>query len=92
MKNVFKFKSKIWIWPGDYGWHFITLPKEIYTKIRKYYPKGFVKIEARINKTSWNTSLFPHKASGYLLCINKKIRNKECLFVGDEIVVNLIIL
>jgi hypothetical protein len=87
MKKKYKFKAKVWIWPGDAGWHFVNLPKEMSVKIRSVYTKGFVPIIANIGKTKWETSLFPHKLSGYLLSVKKDIRKKEGIYEGEEITV-----
>ena len=98
MKKIFSFNAKIWKWPGDGGWHFVTLDKKLSEQIRKQYTKGFVPIVARCGKSEWVTSLFPHtpnkkvsKQVDYLLCINKKILKQEGLFAGDEIKVNFMI-
>lgn len=91
IKNSFILRSKIWRWPGDGGWHFITLDKNISEKLRAKYPRGFIKIRATLGKTFWDTSLFPHmknkklKQVEYLVCINKKVLKKEYLFSGDEV-------
>jgi hypothetical protein len=86
MKNrEFKIKAEVWRWPGEGGWHFITLDKALSQQIRKSYPKGFVKIKAKIGQTSWDTSLFPHKRSeSYLLSVKALVRKKEDIFEGDE--------
>jgi len=90
MKNkTYKIKSKIWRWPGDVGWHFVTLEKKLSKDIRDVYGKGFVKIQARVGKSVWATSLFPHKESNaYLICVNKKIRKEEDIFEGDEMMIS----
>lgn len=85
LKTNYNIVCKLWRWPGDSGWHFVTLDKDLSSKIRSVYTKGFVKITAQIGKTKWDTSLFPHKKSGYLICINKQIRNKEDVLVGDVV-------
>ena len=87
MKNKkFKIKAEVWRWPGDGGWHFITLEKSLSKKIKKSYPKGFIKIEAKIGKTSWNTSLFPHKQSeSYLLSVKASVRKKEDILEEDMV-------
>ncbi len=90
--TIYKIQGTVWRWPGDAGWHFLTLPKPLAQKIRKMYPKGFVKIRAIIGKSTWETSLFPHREAGYLLCVNKKIRKQEGLFEGDGVVVRFDIL
>lgn len=103
-QKSFSIKVKIWRWPayadkhGDGGWHFATLDRKLSEQIRKVYTKGFVKIKAKIGKTEWDTSLFPHmpnkkvsKSVDYLLCINKKVLKKEELFVGEEIKIQIVI-
>lgn len=85
MKKVYRIKAKVWRWPGDAGWHLVNIDKKISEQIRKAYPKGFVKINAKIGKTIWDTSLFPHKLSvSYLLSIKASVRKKEGIFEGDE--------
>lgn len=86
MKKNFKIKAKVWRWPGDGSWHFVTLEKKLSADIRKLYPKGFVKIQAKIGRTSWDTSLFPHKlSSAYLLSVKALVRKKEDILAGDEV-------
>lgn len=82
-------KAKVWRWPGDLGWYFVTLDKDLANKIRKSYPKGFVKIHAQIGKYAWQTSLFPHKQAGYLICLNKKVRQSECIFENDIVSIKI---
>lgn len=86
LKRNLNIEAKVWIYPGDGGWHFVTIPEEISKDIRKAFPKGFVKVQVKIGKTTFQTSLFPHKLSkGYILCINKKLRKIENIFAGDKV-------
>ncbi len=93
MKNKeYKIKAKVWRWPGDIGWHFVNIDKKLSEQIRKIYPKGFVKIKAQIEKTLWDTSLFPHKLSAsYLLSIKASVRKKEGILEGDEVKIKFVI-
>lgn len=98
MKKNFTIKAKVWRWPGDTGWHFITLDKKLSANIRNVYTKGFVKIQVKIGHTSWSTSLFPHtinkknKQVEYLICINKKVLRSEGIYPGDEIKISIKVL
>ena len=88
MKKEYKIKAKVWRWPGDAGWHFVNVDRKLSEQIRKAYPRGFVKIRAQIGKTTWDTSLFPHKLSAsYLLSVKDSVRKKEDIFEGDEVVI-----
>ena len=93
MEKKHVIKAKVWRWPGDGGWHFVTLDKKLFSIIREKYGKGMIKIRATLCDTSWDTSLFPHMQSGsYLLCINKKVRKSEGIYEGDEINISFRIL
>jgi len=82
-------KVKMWKWPGEAGWHFVTLEKNLAEKIRNVYTKGMVKIKAKVGKTSWDTALFPHKLSkSYLLPMKKNVRLKEDIWEGDVLEIN----
>lgn len=85
--------GKVWRWPGLGGWHFVYVPKELTEKIKKVgktYGSGFVKIEAKIGKSSWSTALFPHKKEGiFLISIKQSIRKKESIFEGDLVKVKI---
>ena len=91
LKKNFTIVSKVWRWPGDGGWHFVTLEKSLSEKIRAVYTKGFVKVNVTLGKTTWVTSLFPHKHAGYLLCISKKVRKLEGILEGDTIRIKIVI-
>ena len=96
-KKVKKIKKyiltlKVWKWPGDGAWHFVTLPKNLYTEIRGIHGKGMVPIRTTVYKTTWDNSLFPHTQSqSYILAIRKSVRNAEGIFEGDEIPVSFVL-
>lgn len=85
-QKIYKLNKKVWKWPGDSPWHFVTLPKEMYEEIRKKCGKGMIPIRTTIGKTTWDNSLFPHSMDGtYILAVKKMVRQKECIFEGDEV-------
>ncbi len=93
MKKSFIIKNKVWKWPGDGGWYFVTLDKKMYEQIRKIHLKGMVAVEAKLGKTVWFASLFPHKySSSYILCIRKSVRKAEGILEDDEVKVKIKVL
>jgi hypothetical protein len=52
MKKSFIIKAKIWRWPGNGGWHFVTLDKKISAQIRGVYTRGFVPVVLRWARAS----------------------------------------
>lgn len=90
-----KFKAKVWLYNGDGGWHFVSLPKKLSKDIKKVFsgvakPFGSLKVKAMIGATAWESSLFPdNKRNCYLLPIKKSIRQKEKIRENDVIQISL---
>lgn len=95
MKNVYKMKSEVWLYPGMVGWHFISVPKKQSEEIKKKFggkQKGWgsFPVLVTLGKTSWNTSIFPDKKSAtYLLPLKAEVRKKEGILKGDIVIFSL---
>jgi hypothetical protein len=91
----YSFRAELWHYPGEAGWHFITLPAEIAEEIREetvLFRTGFgsVKVTADIGGHSWQTSIFPDSNSrSYLLPVKKAVRTAAHVSDGDEVEVRL---
>jgi hypothetical protein len=86
-----EFKAELWEWQGQGAWCFVSLPKEYYDEIKVIsgpHTRGFgsVKIEAKIGKTVWKTSIFPdNKSQTFLLPIKKSVRQAENIVLGGMV-------
>ena len=91
----YTFTTRLWLHPGEAGWHFLTVPAEVTAEIRDdavALRRGFgsIKVSAGIGEHNWSTSLFPDTASGsYLLPVKKAIRLSAGITAGDQVTVNL---
>jgi hypothetical protein len=94
-KTQYKMRSKVWLYPGMAGWHFITVPKKKSEEIKKKYGKnakgwGSIPVKVSIGGTTWLTSIFPDKRSGtYVLPIKAAVRKKEEIMDTDTITFGL---
>ena len=91
MKNKFKVRSKVWLYPGMTGWHFVGVPKKESEQIKKTY-SGFTKgwgslpVLVTVGKTKWKTSIFHDKRSNtFLLPLKAKVRKAEGIYDDDTI-------
>lgn len=88
---MFPLKSKVWLYPGMAGWHFITIPKKESEQIKKEFGSkkrgwGSLPVQVTLGDTSWKTSIFPDtKASAYLLPLKSQVRKKEAVFAKDTV-------
>lgn len=91
----YSFKGKIWKYPGSGGWHFVTLPKTLSSKIRKSYSGftrgwGSIRVETTIGLSKWKTSIFPDsKSKSFLLPVKAAVRKKENLKGSQSVKIRL---
>jgi hypothetical protein len=89
--HTYKVRAKVWLYPGDTPWHFVTIPKKQSAEIKARFGKaargwGSLPVAVTIGKTTWRTSIFPDKKSGtYLLPLKAEMRKKEGVTAGDAI-------
>jgi hypothetical protein len=83
--------SKVWLYPGMAGWHFLSLPRKESAIIKEKYKSvvrgwGSLPVTVKLGKTKWQTSIFPDKKSGtYLLPLKAAVRKKEEIEADDTV-------
>ena len=89
--ETFEFTAPLWRYPGEGGWHFVSLPPEIcddITDLTAGIRAGFgsARVAVTVGGTSWRTSIFPDGKTGtYLLPVKKEVRDAENLETGDDV-------
>ncbi len=97
MKKILKIKEKVWIWPGETAnWFFVYVDTPSVLKIREETKgkRGFgaVRVEAKVGKTVWESSMFWSKKDNcYIFPIKKEVRRKEGILDGDSLTIFLTI-
>lgn len=92
-----EFEAEIWKYEGPGGWHFVTLPSDIAFQIKaetagRLPGWGMVKVRATINGVTFETSVFPDKASGsFLLPVKAAVRRTAKLAAGDKVRIRLVV-
>ena len=98
MLHTYRFKSKVWLYSGAAAWHFVSVPKIETAKIKKTYSglqRGFgsFPVKVTIERTEWETSIFPdNKTETFLLPLKAKVRKAENIKVGQTITIQIEIL
>lgn len=96
-KIRYRFTAEIWVYPGNVGWHFVSLPLELSKEIRDNLKSeeegwGRMKAKAKIGNTEWDTSIwFDTKMGTYILPLKAEIRKKERLETGKEVEIIILI-
>ncbi len=89
--NEYEITTRVWLYPDMGGWHFVTIPEDISEDIKRHFQTikrgwGSIPVKVTINKTSWQTSIFPDKKSkGYLLPLKADVRKREQISANDRI-------
>ena len=91
----FTFSAELWLYPGQGGWHFVTVPGEVADQVDEQTRgrrRGFgsAPVTATVGATTWRTSIFPDKRAGsYLLPVKRQVRVAERLSDGDPLLVSI---
>lgn len=89
--RLYRLQGKVWLYPGNAAWHFISIEKTPAANIRVAHGKrargfGSLPVEVTLGKTTWKTSIFPDSKSGtYLLPLKMSVRKKENVFRDDTV-------
>ena len=88
---AYSFTAPVWIWDArkSDSWTFATVPPEHSDDLRvRAEPKGgfgSIPVEVTIGGSTWQTSVFPDKATGcFVLPIKAAVRQAEAIDAGDE--------
>lgn len=94
----FGFDAKVWLYPGEAAWHFITVPIDLSKEIKLEFGGlargwGSLPVNVQIGGSKWKTSIFSDsKSNTYILPIKSEIRKNEKIELGDALHINLTIL
>lgn len=89
--RTYKFKSDVWLYPGNAAWHFITVPEKESKDIKNKFGAnargwGSIPVCVILGKSEWTTSIFPDRKSGtYLLPLKAEVRKREGIKSGDDV-------
>jgi acetylornithine/succinyldiaminopimelate/putrescine aminotransferase len=98
MTKVFEVKGEVQKHTGKAGWLFVYIEKEIsaeifrLTKGVKKVGFGFIPVQAKLGRSTWDTAIFPSKDHRYLIAIKRSIGRVENTKEGDLIDVQLTLL
>jgi hypothetical protein len=93
--SALRFAAPLWAHHGDGGWHYVTLPSDVADDVRDLGgPRGpgfgSIRVTATVGASTWDTSVFPDKATGsFLLPVKKAVRLTNDLVPGDAVEVQL---
>lgn len=99
-RQTIRFTATVWTWrlPNRStvaNWYFVTAEGETAAEIQLAslgLTAGFgsVRVRATIGRTTWGTSIFPHRESGgWMLPIKADVRKREGIDAGDELTVSI---
>jgi len=69
----------------DY-WLYVSVPMELSMPLKCFATNfGFIAITAKVDNSSWQTSLMPMGDGTHFIALPAKVRKKEKLSLGEEI-------
>ena len=92
--TTFAERGEVWLYPGDAGWHFVTLPPDVADELRACSAEtarafGLVPVRATLGATSWTTSLFADPSRPPTCCRSRPPRGGARIEAGDAVTVTI---
>ena len=90
-RATYRVRARVWLYPGDGGWHFASLSPKQSRDIRDLFgpeARGFgsIPVSITVGTTTWSTSLFPNRTSRvYMFAIKADVRRREKIDAGKMI-------
>ncbi len=87
--------AEVWRYPGDPGWHFVTLPDDVADELRARFAGrhrrfGSIRVQVTLGSSTWATSLFADRRSGsYLLPLKAHVREREAIAAGQVVTLTI---
>ncbi len=90
----YEFKSKVTLWEANPKFFLATVPTIFFDEIREVSGAtrrgwGAVRVNVRIGKTEWQTSIFPNSKRTFDLPLKAAIRKAEEIVEGSTVYVQL---
>lgn len=73
----------------DGAWYYVHVPKEVRDAYKQFERRGAIAVTAKIGKNTWQASILPWADGSGQISVNKKIRDKEELQLGDQVKVEI---
>ena len=84
MENI-KIIGLVEIFETKAPWTYVKIPKKITTNLFGKDTRAFIPITVKLNKTVWDTYLFPYGDGTYFIALKAEIRKKENIQLGEKI-------
>ena len=90
-KPMYELSSKVWLYPGMSGWHFVSVNKKVSREIKELFGQsgrgfGSIPVKVTTGTTAWDTSIFPDKKTAtYILPLKVAVRKKENITAGKQL-------
>ena len=74
----------------DGTWWYVHVPKHIRDQLKHLERRGTIAVSATIGRTTWHASMLPWADGSAQITVNKKVRDKEALTLGQELEVLIV--
>ena len=74
----------------DGTWFYVHVPAELRTKYKAWEHRGIIHVTTTIGSTSWDGSMLPWADGSAQISVNKAVRTKEGLALGDTVHVSVV--
>jgi hypothetical protein len=69
----------------DGTWYYVHVPKEVRDTYKELERRGAIAVTVTVGSSTWQASILPWADGSGQISVNKKVREKESLSLGQQI-------
>jgi hypothetical protein len=73
----------------DGTWWYVHVPKDVRNSLKQFERRGIIHVSVTLGSSTWEGSMLPWADGTAQISINKKVRAKENLKLGDTLEVSV---
>lgn len=75
------------LFPQADGWHYVRIPPELSEELAEFADRGLVAVTVCLGDSRWETSLLPMGDGTHFLALNKSVRDRNDVRIGEDVTV-----
>ena len=87
----YRIDGEVDLFERENGWYYVAVPTWITEELVGLGDRGLIAVRAAVGSTNWDTSLLPMGDGTHFVALNKQVRSRNDLDVGDPVTLSFVL-